>query len=108
MIEQRSHARTPIDTPAFFSAKGSGERHTALAKDISLGGMFLETAQPAGFNAEIAVQITLPGADGPMTLPGVVRWVRDGGMGVQFGNLGAKETHVIIELGRAHAASIGR
>jgi hypothetical protein len=32
----------------------------------------------------------------------VVRWVRDGGMGVQFGLLGAVETHIITEISRQY------
>ncbi len=40
-------------------------------------------------------------ASAALKLPGVVRWVRDGGMGVQFGLLGALETHVITEIGRS-------
>jgi len=101
LIEQRRYARVPIDTPAFYWLKGSEERRTCLAKDISLGGMFVETDLAPSFNAEIQIQIMLPGGDNPVVLPGVVRWVRDGGMGVQFGNLGAKETHLITEIGRA-------
>ena len=31
-------------------------------------------------------------------IPGVVRWTRPDGMGVQFGLLGARETHAITEL----------
>jgi hypothetical protein len=38
------------------------------------------------------------GAEEEFALPGVVRWVRDRGMGVQFGLLGVQETHAITEL----------
>ncbi|MDB4946038.1 MAG: hypothetical protein JWP97_5572 [Labilithrix sp.] len=103
-VEQRRYARAPINSPATFSPKGAGAPVQGLAKDISLGGMFLETASPAAFGAEVVVRVVLPGTPGELALPGVVRWIRDGGMGIQFGNLGAKETHVITELGRASDA----
>jgi type IV pilus assembly protein PilZ len=31
-------------------------------------------------------------------LPGIVRWVKPGSMGVQFGLLGARETYAITEM----------
>jgi hypothetical protein len=34
----------------------------------------------------------------PFALPGVIRWMRNGGMGVQFGLLGARETYTITEV----------
>jgi hypothetical protein len=45
--------------------------------------------------------VILPSQRAPFALPGVVRWNRDGGMGVQFGLIGARETHAITELTRA-------
>ena len=108
MIEQRRYARAPINSPATFSLKAKpGVQQEGLAKDISLGGTFIETTAPAGFGADVVIHVTLPGAQAPFALPGVVRWVRDGGMGVQFGLLGAKETHIITEIGRKHGEKIG-
>ena len=102
MIEQRRDARARINSPATFSIKGRPEKREGVAKDISVGGMFLETASPAAFGAAVTVHLVLPGADGPVALPGIVRWICDGGMGVQFGLLGAVETHIITEIGRKH------
>ena len=103
MIEQRRYARAPINSPASFSVKGKTGKNEGLAKDISVGGMFIETAAPASFGADVIVHVVLPGAADMVALPGVVRWVRDGGMGVQFGLLGAVETHIITEIGRKHS-----
>jgi type IV pilus assembly protein PilZ len=102
VIEKRRYARAPIDCPATFSAKGVTGNHHAVAKDVAVGGMFLETQTPASFGVEVIVHVTLPGSDGELALPGVVRWVRDGGMGVQFGLLGAVETHIITEIARKY------
>ena len=102
MIEKRSHQRAPIDSPLTFYAKGKSENLDGVAKDISVGGMFVETSTPASFGAEVVINVLLPGSDEVMALPGRVRWVRAGGMGVQFGLLGAVETHVITEIERQH------
>ncbi len=102
MIEQRRYARVPLDRSATFSIKGETGARPGIAKDIAVGGMFIETATPARFGANVIIHVELPGQDGPVSLPGVVRWVRDGGMGVQFGLLGAVETHTITEISRKH------
>lgn len=101
MIEQRRYARFPIECPLFFSVKGQREPREGVARDIALGGMFVETTEPGGFNDEVIVRVVLPGASDEVALPGRVRWVRDGGMGVQFGLLGARETHLINAINRA-------
>lgn len=107
MIEQRRYARSPLDCPLSFSVKGRSGAVAGVARDISVGGMFVETDEPAAFGAEVIVHIRLPGATEDAALPGVVRWVRGNGMGVQFGLLGAIETHLITEIGRKHAEATG-
>jgi Tfp pilus assembly protein PilZ len=100
VIEQRRYARAPIDTPLSFSVKGQSDDREGVGKDISIGGMFVETSAPAGFGESVVIHVSLPGSDEILALPGVIRWVRNGGMGVQFGLLGARETHVITEITR--------
>ncbi|MBX3260775.1 MAG: PilZ domain-containing protein [Labilithrix sp.] len=103
MIEKRRYARASIDLPVQFAVKGGAEAARGIGKDISIGGMFIETDTPAPFGADVVVRVRLrtPSSDGQdFDLPGVVRWVRAGGMGVQFGLLGALETHAITELGK--------
>jgi type IV pilus assembly protein PilZ len=107
VIEQRRHARAPIDTPLFFFVKGKEGELEGVGKDISVGGMAIDTKTPAAFNAEVIVHVSLPGSDEILALPGVVRWVRGSIMGVQFGLLGAIETHVITEIARKHAEEKG-
>lgn len=97
VVEQRRHSRAEIDTPVAFVAKGSTQRFVGTAKDVSVGGMSVATQTPIAFHGELVIHVTLPGQADAIALPGVVRWVRDGCMGVQFGLLGARETHVITE-----------
>lgn len=70
----------------------------ATGKDVSVGGMFLEASQAPPFGTELTIVGRLPGAKNDLRLPAVVRWVKPRGFGVQFGLLGALETHVLSEL----------
>jgi type IV pilus assembly protein PilZ len=98
-LELRRYNRASLDCDLEFVAKGGKEPVKGRAKDISVGGMFVETQTPLAFGVELVVHVTLPGQKSPFALPAVVRWSRAGeGMGVQFGLLGARETHAITEL----------
>jgi len=102
VVELRRYERAPIDLPVEFAVKGSTERTPGHSRDISVGGMYVETEHPAGFGADVVVYVQLPGQRAPFALPAVVRWTRASeGMGLQFGLLGARETHAITELTRA-------
>jgi type IV pilus assembly protein PilZ len=98
-LELRRYNRAPLDCAVEFVPKGGTQHIQGRAKDISLGGMFVETDAPLGFGVDLVVHVTLPGQKSAFALPAVVRWSRTGeGMGVQFGLLGARETHAITEL----------
>lgn len=99
-MDLRRHTRSSLGVPATFVVKGQEQRLVGISKDISLGGMFLETDTPAPFGAEVIVYVTLPAATQELALPAVVRWVLPEGMGVQWGLLGARETHAITEAAR--------
>jgi type IV pilus assembly protein PilZ len=98
VVEQRRFTRTPLDVEAVYTLKGAGEARSGIAKDISVGGMFIETSAPPAFGAEVVVRVRLPKVKDEMVLPGIVRWTSARGMGVQFGLLGARETHTITEI----------
>ena len=98
-MELRRYNRAPLDCALEFVAKGGKQPVGGRAKDISLGGMFVLTEAPLAFGVELVIHITLPGQKSAFAFPAVVRWSRAGeGMGVQFGLLGARETHAITEL----------
>ena len=98
MVEQRRYERAQLHVPVEFARKGGNERVRGRATNISLGGMFVETDQPLAFSTEVTVYMTLPASKTMMAIPAVVRWIRDDGMGVQFGLIGARETHAITAL----------
>ena len=102
--EQRRHHRAELDVTLTFVLKGKSESFEGRARDASVGGMFIETLTPAPFGSEIVIAMRLPGSPDVSSFPARVRWGRSGGMGIQFGLLGAKETHLITELARSTEA----
>lgn len=101
MSELRRYQRTTIDVAVEFVAKGGARKLAGRATDISLGGMFIKTDAPLPFSVELVVHVTLQGQRSPFAMPAVVRWSGEAGMGVQFGLIGARETHAITELTKA-------
>jgi uncharacterized protein (TIGR02266 family) len=102
LVELRRHQRAPLDVALDYTAKGATQSQDGRSTDISLGGMFVQTPSPPPFGTELVVRLTLPGQKAPFSLAAVVRWTRAGeGMGVQFGSMGARETHAITELTKA-------
>ena len=98
MQDKRSHPRVTVDTTVSCEVRSSGALITGMAKDISIGGMFIESTEALPFGTEITIVGRFPGAKADLRLPGIVRWTKPVGFGVQFGSLGARETHAISQL----------
>jgi len=95
--DKRVHPRVVVNTPVSCEAK-DGLRFAGLAKDISIGGMFVESTEVVPFGTELTIVGQFTGTKGDLRLPAVVRWAKPDGFGVQFGSLGARETHAISQL----------
>lgn len=96
-MEQRKQRRSVIRLAVAFQVAG-GPRIAALCGDISLGGTFIETAEIVPFGAPVRVFLKLPGLATEAVIDAVVRWTKPTGMGVQFGVMGARETHALMKL----------
>ncbi len=96
MQEKRTHARARISLPVTCEL-ADGTAFEAEGRDLSIGGMFVAAPVQPPFNAQLIIQVALGGA-GPSRVPAVVRWSKADGFGVQFGLLGAIETHLIAKL----------
>jgi len=75
---------------------------TAQSLDISLGGTSIgvtDAAERPELGASVRLAFELPTL-GAVTLPAFVRWVRGDSVGLQFGLIGARETHVIGRIVR--------
>lgn len=97
MEDKRVHPRVIVNTPVSCEVRG-GVALTGLAKDISIGGMFFESPEVIPFGTEVTIVGRFAGTKADIRLPGVVRWAKPDGFGVQFGSLGARETHAISQL----------
>jgi hypothetical protein len=95
--ENRQYPRTIIETEVAFQV-GDGPRMEARCRDVSLGGMFIETVTPLPYGAALRVYLRLPGLRTEAPVDAVVRWSKPSGMGVQFGVMGARETHALTLL----------
>ena len=95
--DKRSHPRVPLSVDITCEASGRPVVH-GVSKDISVGGMFIESEAQVTFGTQVTIVLRLPNTKADARLPGVIRWIKPGGFGVQFGLLGARETHAISEL----------
>ena len=103
MEEKRRHQRKPVSIAATHETVGIGTACEGVIRDISMGGVFIESSDVPTFGAELSIRVRLPSQSSEVTLPGIVRWVKRDGFGVQFGLLGARETHAIVEFLRRPA-----
>lgn len=96
MQELRRHPRKPVRTPVTVVV-ADGTRLSGHCRDLSVGGMFVEMPASLPFGTSLRAEMTLP-LVGSAALPAIVRWVTPEGLGLQFGLLGARETHAITAL----------
>lgn len=96
MPELRRHPRKPLRTPLAVVGP-DGARLEGHSRDLSIGGMFVETSPALPFGTNVRVEIALP-LVGTVALPAIVRWLTPQGLGLQFGLLGVRETHAITAL----------
>jgi hypothetical protein len=97
VTENRRHPRTRIASPVVFQV-AEGPRIDAVFTDVSLGGMYIETATPLPYGTAVRVSLRLPGMKQETRIEAIVRWAEPSGMGVQFGVMGARETYALTAL----------
>lgn len=97
MQEKRHYSRRSLDVEV-SCIRATADGFIGRSKDISLGGMFIFSEIIPYFGDRLTLKLSIPGASAELVLPGVVRWSdrQAGGFGVQFGLLGARETHTIV------------
>jgi uncharacterized protein (TIGR02266 family) len=96
--DKRQHERYRVAIDVTF--RHGDALVTARTRDISLGGMFLETTQGVPYGTQLTIELKLPALQAPAVLEGTVRWMGPDGMGIQFGALRARETWAINQLVR--------
>lgn len=99
MAEKRQFERAPFDETV--AMEHGGERFEARVRDLSVGGVYVVSDRKLAFGAAVSVTLKLPAlverGKPPITLDGVVRWVRADGFGIQFGPTGALATYALAD-----------
>ena len=92
--DPRRELRTELFLQIEFEHEGRSS--VGFCRNMSLTGMFIETTEPAPFGATLLLDVPLPGMRA--RIEAYVRWTKSEGMGVQFGPMGARETHALMQL----------
>lgn len=93
---RRTQPRQPLSVPIVVEhATGA---FNALTINVGPGGMFIEADAVLPYAVPVEILVQLPGIPEPSRLPAVVRWSNESGFGVQFLQLGARETHALASL----------
>ena len=93
---RRLHERFDVELPVVILHDGI--EIPAATINVSLGGMLIKTERRIAFGANVFVRVELPALKEPTELAAVVRWDRDGQVGVQFSTLRAKDTWALNQL----------
>ena len=93
--DNRAHPRIAVEI-AVSCERRDGPPILGTARDISIGGTFVESTEVLPFGTAVVIVGRLPNTKIDLRLPGVVRWAKPNGFGVQFALLGARETHAIL------------
>lgn len=95
MEERRRAARVSVPIQVALLLP---ERVEGSCRDINIGGMFVEVDRVLPYGSVLTVLLWLPGFYEEVAVEGTVRWEDSGGMGIQFGMMGARETAALLEL----------
>jgi hypothetical protein len=98
--EKRQHQRVDVRLSVLCVREGEPDLQ-AHARDVSNGGMFIEITPVPAFGQSFTV-VTSEMAARSVRLPVTVRWLTPEGCGVQFGLLGAYETHALVNFIKKH------
>lgn len=93
-IEHRQFYRTVYQVEVTLESESNF--YNGFTENISAGGLFVATYDCRPIGETLSMELTLPGMDGPISIQGEVRWVREynpstpdmtPGMGVRYVNL---------------------
>ncbi len=94
--DRRQHPRVAVDLPVEFRVR-KGPRFAGGCSDMSLGGMFVKTADVPPKGTKLRLFVQLLGKTQEMTIPCIVRWSHQHGMGVQFMQLQEPDRVALME-----------
>lgn len=97
-----SKLEIPVPVSVSFEIEGESEPATGWIARLSLAGVDIESLHIPPIGSKIVFHAALdPASSEVLTYTGRVRWVAGAKIGIQFAELGAKETHSVVEAMRA-------
>jgi len=96
MHEKRAYSRTVIKIAVTCTTDG-GASVVGVTRDISVGGVLIDGTDIPAFGTRVTLDFNAAELRG-LKVPGIVRWTKPDGFGVQFQLLGARETHGLALL----------
>jgi hypothetical protein len=91
---RRALVRLSVDVPAVI--EWSGHEHPGVVTDLAHGGLFVECDPKPDVATNVVVRVRVSGQ--LATFHGVVRWIGESGVGVQFAGLGEAEARAVSVL----------
>ena len=101
MHEKRAYSRSVVRIAVTCTTEG-GAIVSGVTQDISVGGVYIEASEIPAFGTRVTLELQALELKG-LKIPGIVRWTKLAGFGVQFQLLGARETHglaLIVSKGK--------
>jgi uncharacterized protein (TIGR02266 family) len=100
-MKRRTQQRYAIRLPVVIEHDGS--QHHGQSRNISIGGLFVETPAPLPFGETVKVSFQIPTIKEPIEVDAEIRWVEteqgvNKGVGVQFRGLRAKHVWALNKL----------
>lgn len=95
--DNRRDARITVSRGIWVAWKAGGARIVSRVHDLSAGGVFVSTREPAAVGTSIEMLFSLP--EGEIRVEGVVRFSADDrGFGVEFTKMGAADRARLLDL----------
>lgn len=89
-VEKRCSVRAVVHYELAVAVGRGNTFFTGLIKNISCGGIFVDTLQPHDIGEIVTLRFTFPGGSSATEVEGVVRWKREGGSSGASSGIGVK------------------
>ncbi len=92
-LDEREAPRKPCLLSVDFSTEDIS--HNDIVRDISIGGLFIETGAAISIGRELELNFQIPDSSETMKVSGKIVWKNENGVGLQFNNLNKEQAELI-------------
>jgi len=95
--ENRRTARVAVSKGLWVAWHAEGQRHVSRVRDVSAGGVFIQTTVTVAIGSELELLFALP--EGETRVTGIVRYAdARNGLGVEFTTMGSGDRLRVDQL----------